>query len=452
MQTTNPATGEPIATWEPLTPAQVEERLDRATTAGEAWRQRPVADRAPHLFAIAQALEDQVEPLAALMTAEMGKPLAQARGEVRKCAWVCRFYAEQAPRMLAPRPVAAAAPDNAVVYEPLGPILSIMPWNFPLWQVLRFAAPALMAGNTVLVKHAPNTLGTSAALEQLALDAGLPAGLLQDLRIEVDRVEGVLADDRVKAVTVTGSDRAGRAVAALAGQHLKPSVLELGGSDPFVVLADADLQAALDAGVRSRCLNNGQSCIAAKRFIIEDDLYDAFVDGLLRRMGALVVGDPTDPATDLGPLARPDLVQGLHAQVTASVEAGALLHLGGTPLPGPGCFYAPTVLADVPLDCPAATDELFGPVASVFRARDAAHAIALANRTRFGLSASLWTQDRARGKRLAAQIRAGAVFVNQMSASDPRLPFGGIGISGYGRELGREGILEFVNAKTVSVA
>lgn len=452
MQTRNPATGAVLAEHPVLTPDALETRLQRAAAASAPWRHRSIAERASHLQSLADALEHHLEALAALMTAEMGKTLGEARGEVRKCAWVCRFYAEEAEGFLAPQAAIAKAPDNAVVYEPLGPILSVMPWNFPLWQVLRFAAPALMAGNPVLVKHAANTAGTSARLEQLALDAGLPVGLLQDLPIEEERVAQVLADPRVKAVTVTGSERAGRAVAALAGRHLKPSVLELGGSDPFVVLADADLEAALDAGVASRCLNAGQSCIAAKRFIVEAPLYDAFVSGLVARMSALVVGDPTDPKTDLGPLARPDLVETLHRQVHDSVAAGAQLRLGGAALPGPGSFYPPTVLTEVPPGCPAADEELFGPVASVFRARDAGDAIEIANRTRYGLSASLWTHDRARGKRLARQIRSGGVFVNQMSYSDPRLPFGGIGLSGYGRELGREGILAFANAKTISVA
>ncbi len=451
VQTHNPATGAVLAEHPVLSIEALECRLQQAHDASVAWGDTPLADRAPHLRAIAGSLETHSEALARLMTAEMGKPLAEARSEVAKCAWVCRFYAEEAAGFLAPQTTAAKVPDNAVVYEPLGPILSIMPWNFPLWQVLRFAAPALMAGNAVLVKHAPNTAGTSARLAELILEAGLPAGLLQDLPIEVERVEQVVADDRIKAVTVTGSERAGRAVAALAGRCLKPSVLELGGSDPFVVLADADLEAALDAGVASRCLNAGQSCIAAKRFIVEASVHDAFVEGLLARMSALVVGDPTAPETDLGPLARPDLVETLHSQVQASVSAGACLRLGGAPLPGPGNFYPPTVLTHVPAGCPAASEELFGPVASVFRAHDPDDAIRLANQTRYGLSASLWTQNRTQARTLASRIRAGGVFVNQMSYSDPRLPFGGIGLSGYGRELGREGILAFVNTKTVSV-
>ena len=452
MESRNPATGALIAHHPAHDAAEVERRLDRSWVAWQSWRRQPVAHRGPALLALAEGLTIHREALSATMTAEMGKPLSEARSEIDKCAWVCRYYAEHAEAMLASRAVAAQAPENEVRFEPLGPVLSVMPWNFPFWQVLRFAAPALMAGNTVLVKHAPNVVGCARAIEALAVEAGLPPGLLQELRVETAQVAGIIADRRVAAVTVTGSEQAGRAVAAQAGRHLKPSVLELGGSDAFIVLADADLDAALDAATRSRCLNAGQSCIGAKRFIIEDAVHDAFVDGLVARMEALVVGDPTAPDTDLGPLARPDLRDTLHRQVTASLAAGAVLRTGGAPLPGLGTFYAPTVLSEVPRDCPAAQEELFGPVAAVFRVTDAEEAITRANDTRFGLSSSLWTADRDRARRMASRIDAGAVFINQMSYSDPRLPFGGIGASGYGRELGPEGILEFVNIKTVSVA
>lgn len=452
MQSINPATGEPLRTFAAHDAAEVERRLALTWQAWQAWRRRTLGQRAPHVAALADALEAQQEALAATMTAEMGKPITEARAEVAKCAWVCRHYAEHAEQMLAPRPIAAKAPRNEVRFAPLGPVLSVMPWNFPLWQVFRFAAPALMAGNAVLVKHATNTLGCAEGVEAVARAAGLPAGLLHEVRVDHDRVPDLIADHRVAAVTVTGSERAGSAVARLAGEHLKRSVLELGGSDPFVVLADADLDAAVEAAVASRCLNSGQSCIAAKRFIIEAPIYDAFVAALVERMGALVVGDPAHPDTDVGPLARPDLRELLDRQVRQSVAAGARALLGGAPLDRPGCFYPPTVLVDVPADAPAATEELFGPVAAVFRARDVEHALILANRTDYGLSSSLWTADRARGAALADRIEAGAVYVNQMSYSDPRLPFGGIGRSGYGRELGRDGILEFVNVKTVSVA
>ena len=387
----------------------------------------------------------------------MGKPLTEAQAEVRKSAWVCEHYADHAAQMLAPQTVEAAAPDNQVRFDPLGVILSVMPWNFPVWQVLRFAAPAWMAGNAVLMKHAPNTFGTANKLAELCHAAGLPPGLLVDLRIPVEEVASVIADPRVAAVTLTGSDRAGRAVASVAGRHLKKCVLELGGSDAFIVLADADVDAAVEAGVASRVLNSGQSCIAAKRFFVAEAVYDRFVASFIERMSALVVGDPMAADTQVGPLARPDLLTQLHEQVTASVAAGACLRLGGQPLEQsfedarPGAFYAPTVLTDIPPDCPADVDELFGPVASIWRVRDADEAIAHANRSRFGLSSSVWTEDRAQAARLAARIEAGGVFVNQFSYSDPRLPFGGIKQSGYGRELGLFGIREFVNIKTVSI-
>jgi succinate-semialdehyde dehydrogenase/glutarate-semialdehyde dehydrogenase len=452
MESRNPTTGALIARHPIHDAAEVERRLNQGWAAWQAWRRQSIAYRAPALLALAEGLTARRAELSALMTAEMGKPLSEARAEIDKCAWVCRHYAEHAEALLTPRSVAAKAPHNEVRFEPLGPVLSVMPWNFPFWQVLRFAAPALMAGNTVLIKHASNVVGCAQAIEHLGVEAGLPLGLLQELRIENDGVGAVIADPRVAAVTVTGSEGAGRAIAAQAGRHLKPSVLELGGSDAFIVLADADLDAALDAAVQSRCLNSGQSCIAAKRFIVEGPLHDAFVDGLIARMEAQVVGDPTDAGTNLGPLARPDLRDTLHRQVTDSIAAGASLRTGGAPLDGPGNFYPPTVLTDVPGDCPAAQEELFGPVAAVFRADDPTDAVLRANNTRFGLSSSLWTADRDRARRLATRIDAGAVFINQMSYSDPRLPFGGIGASGYGRELGPEGILEFVNVKTVSVA
>jgi len=449
--THDPSTGRPHATWPLLSPAEVDNALHQATQAQSAWRTIDIAERANVLNRIADALRKDGAPIAREMTAEMGKPLGEALGEVKKSAWVCEHYAEHAGEMLAPRRVEAAAPDNHLRFDPLGVVLSVMPWNFPVWQVLRFAAPAWMAGNAVLMKHAPNTFGTAALLAQLCHEAGLPPGLLVDLRIDVDRVADVIADRRVAAVTLTGSDRAGRAVAAEAGRHLKKCVLELGGSDAFIVLADANIEAAVAAGVASRTLNSGQSCIAAKRFFVEDSVYNAFVDKFCTAMADLELGAPTDASTQVGPLARLDLRDQLHAQVSASVAAGALLKMGGSPVPGPGCFYPPTVLTDIPDGCPADTEELFGPVASIWRVQDAAEAITRANRSRFGLSSSLWTADRDRAARLAQHIEAGGVFVNQFSYSDPRLPFGGIKDSGYGRELGLFGILEFVNIKTVSI-
>lgn len=450
--TTNPATGEPLTEWAYLSDDEVEAAVQQAVVAQQAWARVSMKERAQVLLGIAAALQEHGTTLAHTMTAEMGKPLAQARGEVTKCVWVCEHYAQHAEQMLAPAPVDAKAPRNLLRFDPLGVVLSVMPWNFPVWQVLRFAAPAWMAGNAVLMKHAPGTFGTAAALAELVHSAGLPEGLLVDLRVPVDAVADVIADRRVRAVTLTGSDRAGRAVASLAGQHLKKCVLELGGSDPFIVLADADLDAAVSAGVASRTLNSGQSCIAAKRFLVEDSVHDAFVGKFTQAMAALSVGDPTDPNTDVGPLARPDLVSTLKQQVDDSVAAGARCVLGGSPLDGTGCYYPPTVLVDVAAGMPAADDELFGPVAAILRVRDADHAVDVANASRFGLASSIWTTDRARAEAMAARLDTGGVFVNQFPYSDPRLPFGGVKDSGYGRELGIFGIREFVNIKTVSVA
>jgi succinate-semialdehyde dehydrogenase/glutarate-semialdehyde dehydrogenase len=444
----DPLTGLRRDSLPPHAPAAVAEKLEALGRAQADWAGQPLAVRARHLRALADALRARKASLAEMMTREMGKPLAQATAEVEKSAWVCEHYAEHAAAYLAPTPVAAKADESLVVPRPLGGVLAIMPWNFPVWQVLRFAAPALMAGNGVLVKHAPVTMGTSAAIIEAADAAGLPAGLFADVRVDVDAVPGLIGHPAIAAVTVTGSERAGRAVAAEAGRHLKKTVLELGGSDPFIVLEDADLDRAVTVGVASRCLNNGQSCIAAKRFIVVDAVADAFVDRLVAAMAGQRVGDPMDPATQLGPLARADLRDLLARQVAASVAAGAVVRTGGSAPEGAGWFYTPTVLDRVPDGCPAADEELFGPVAAVFRVPDADAAIARANRTAYGLSASLWTGDRERARALADRIRAGAVFVNDMSYSDPRLPFGGTGLSGYGRELGAAGILEFVNLQT----
>ena len=353
--------------------------------------------------------------------------------------------------MLAPLAVDAAAPVNEVHFAPLGVVFSVMPWNFPAWQVFRFAAPAWMAGNAVVMKHAPNTFGTAAALVSLCASAGLPDGLLVDARVDLPRVPDIIADQRIAAVTVTGSDRAGRAVARCAGAHLKKCVLELGGSDPVIVLDDADLDAAVDAAVASRCLNNGQSCIAAKRFFVESALYDPFVAALTEKMTALEVGDPLNPKVQLGPLARPDLCALLTRQVHDTLAKGARALCGGTPDVAGGSFYPPTVLVDIPAGTPAASEELFGPVASVWKVQHEEEAILRANASRFGLSASVWTRSPARARRVASQLESGGVFVNQPSYSDPRLPFGGIKDSGYGRELGVFGIREFVNVKTISL-
>jgi succinate-semialdehyde dehydrogenase / glutarate-semialdehyde dehydrogenase len=444
----DPVTGASRESLAPHTPAQVAARLEALAEAQEAWARVPLVDRAGHLRALASALRDRKDTLARTMTREMGKPLAQSEGEVEKSAWVCEHYADEAGAYLASRIIEAKADESVIVPRPLGGVLAIMPWNFPVWQVLRFAAPALMAGNAVLVKHAPSTMATSDAIVAAARAAGLPAGLFEDVRVPVEGVPELIAHPAIAAVTVTGSERAGRAVAAEAGRHLKKTVLELGGSDPFIVLEDADLAKAVQAGTASRCLNNGQSCIAAKRFIVVDAVADEFVRRLTQAMAAQQVGDPMASGTQVGPLAREDLRDQLARQVADSVAAGAVVCTGGHAPARAGWFYTPTVLDAVPDGCPAADEELFGPVAAVFRVPDEDAAIARANRTAYGLSASLWTADRARARRLADRIQAGAVFVNDMSYSDPRLPFGGTRLSGYGRELGAAGILEFVNLQT----
>lgn len=444
----DPVTGAPRASLPAHTPPEVAARLTALAAAQAAWADQPIGVRAPILLAFARELRAQRGPLARTMTAEMGKPLAQSVAEIEKSAWVCEHYAEQAGAYLAPQAVQAKAEESWILPRPLGGVLAIMPWNFPAWQVLRFAAPALMAGNGVLVKHAPATMATSAALVAAARAAGVPPGLFDDVRIPEADVPTLIAHPAIAAVTVTGSERAGRAVAAEAGRHLKKTVLELGGSDPFIVLEDADLPRAVAAGVASRCLNNGQSCIAAKRFIVVEAVADSFVRQLSAAMAAQRVGDPMDADTQIGPLARRDLRDQLAAQVSGSVAAGAIVRTGGATPQTAGWFYPPTVLDRVPDGCPAADEELFGPVAAVFRVPDERAAVARANQTAYGLSASLWTGDRARARRLADRLHAGAVFVNDMSYSDPRLPFGGTGLSGYGRELGAAGILEFVNLQT----
>jgi succinate-semialdehyde dehydrogenase/glutarate-semialdehyde dehydrogenase len=387
------------------------------------------------------------------MAIEMGKPLRQGVAEVEKCAWVCEYYAEHAEAFLADEPVAAGAGKSFVSYRPIGLVLGIMPWNFPFWQVFRYACPTLMAGNGVLLKHAPNVPGSALAIEEVLRRAGLPDGLFRTLLIDLPQVPDLIADSRVRAVTLTGSTRAGRAVASQAGQHIKTTVLELGGSDPYLVLEDADLDRTIDACVTSRLQNSGQSCIAAKRFVVVDAVCDAFLERFVPRMAAAKVGDPLDSDTEVGPLARVDLRDALHDQVLHSVENGAGLLLGGSRPEGPGAYYPTTVLDDVAPGMRAYHEELFGPVASIVRVRDEAHAIEVANDTAFGLGAAVFTQDLERGHRIARdELDAGACFVNDFVRSDPRLPFGGVKESGYGRELARHGILEFVNAKTVSIA
>ncbi len=453
METIDPATGALVRRYEPTSWPRALERARAAAAAQRAWARRSFAERGSRFEALAGLLERDAESLALLMAQEMGKPLPEGRAEVAKCALAARHYASHAERFLADRPVATEARRSVVVHVPLGLVLAIMPWNFPFWQVLRFAAPALMAGNGALLKHAPNVCGCALALERLFLEAGFPEDLLAVLLVDVERVPELLDLPEVAAVTLTGSTRAGRAVAAAAGARLKKCVLELGGSDPYVILADADLESALDACVKSRLINAGQSCIAAKRFVVVAERHDAFVAGLLRRMRAVRTGDPRQEGVELGPLARADLRDALHAQVTRSVAAGAELLLGGALPPGEGYFYPPTVLAGVRPGMPAHDEELFGPVAAVERARDRADALRLAADSRYGLGAAVFTADLAEGERIAREeLVAGSCFVNAFVRSDPRLPFGGVRESGYGRELSEEGIREFVSAKTVWVA
>jgi succinate-semialdehyde dehydrogenase/glutarate-semialdehyde dehydrogenase len=444
---TNPTTGELLRRFEAHGPDEVERRLALAARQAVLWRETPVDERAAVLARAAQLLERDKQAHGRTMTLEMGKTLAAAVAEAEKCAAGLRYYAEHAEAFL--RPERIEGEDHRVQFQALGAVLAIMPWNFPFWQVVRFAAPALAAGNVGLLKHASNVPQCALALETLFRDAGAPEGVFQTLLIENDRVAPVIADPRVAAVTLTGSEGAGRSVAATAGQHLKKTVLELGGSDPFVVLPSADLERAVATAVKARCVNNGQSCIAAKRFIVADPVYDRFAERFVAAMAAVKVGDPLDGATQLGPLATPAILEGLDQQVQRSVSLGARLLTGGKRLPGPGNFYAPTVLADVPANAPAYREELFGPVATLFRARDVEHAVTLANDSGFGLGASAWTNDRAEARRLADGLEAGMVFINEMVASEPRFPFGGIKRSGYGRELGVFGLREFVNIKTV---
>jgi succinate-semialdehyde dehydrogenase/glutarate-semialdehyde dehydrogenase len=448
----NPATGETIATFEALTPADVERRLARAVTAFEVNRARSFDERAQRMRRAAEILESRADQYARTMTLEMGKPIAAAVAEVKKCAMVCRHYAEHAATYLAEEHISTDARESYVRFDPLGAILAVMPWNFPFWQVFRFAAPALMAGNVGLLKHASNVPQCALAIEDVLREAGFQDGEFQTLLIGADQVPALLDDERVKAATLTGSEPAGASVASNAAKKIKKSVLELGGSDPFIVLPSADLEAAMKTAVKARIVNNGQSCIAAKRFILHTDIADEFQRRFVDAMEALRVGDPLEETTDVGPLAMPQLVTDIEKQVDASVAAGATLLTGGKRLRDRGNFYAPTVLADIPKGAPAYAEETFGPVASLFRVADAQSALVLANETPFGLGASVWTADRAEAEKFIAGIESGQVFVNAMVASDPRLPFGGVKHSGFGRELGSYGIREFVNIKTVWVA
>lgn len=448
----NPATAETRKTFTRHDDNAVRGAIDNGARAFDDWRRRPVAERAALMRGAADLLDDRQETLARLATEEMGKRIVEARSEVEKCAWVCRYYADNAAEFLADSPRPSSAAQSFVRYQPLGIVLAVMPWNFPYWQVFRFAAPTLMAGNVGLLKHASNVPRCAQAIEELFLDADFPQGVFASLLIGSDQVAAIIADDRVRAVTLTGSEGAGRAVAANAGKNIKPSVLELGGSDPFIVMPSADIEAAADTAVKARMINNGQSCIAAKRFIVHADVYDRFVEAMADRFAALKIGDPMDEETELGPLSSQDALDTLTGQVHGLAEAGATVRAGGQPLDRAGFFFEPTIVTDVPHDADGRYEELFGPVALVFRAGDAGEAIALANETSFGLGSAIWSGEQEEIDRFVDEIEAGSVFVNQMVASDPRLPFGGVRNSGYGRELSREGIIAFVNAKTVSVA
>ena len=450
MESINPATGEVIETYDDHGDEEIEATLDRATETFEEWAARPMSERQVLLGNAAEVLRDKEDEYAELMTREMGKPISQSHAEIEKCAWVCDYYAERAGEFLADEPIGSEPEaDTFVSYEPMGTVLAVMPWNFPFWQVFRFAAPHLTAGNVGILKHASNVPGCATAIEEVFEEAGYPEGVFTSLLVGSDAIEEIIEDDRLAAVTLTGSEGAGRAVGEAAGSNIKKSVLELGGSDPFVVLDDADLDAAAETGVQARTINSGQSCIAAKRFIVHESVYDEFLEKFVEEMDALEMGDPSDEETNVGPQAREDLVEDLQDQVEESVEMGAQLKLGGEPADREGSFYEPTVLAEPPLDSPAAAEEVFGPVAAVFSVEDEDEAIELANDARYGLGASLWTDDLERGDRLARRVEAGCVFVNEMVKSDPRLPFGGVKNSGYGRELSRHGIREFVNQKTV---
>jgi succinate-semialdehyde dehydrogenase/glutarate-semialdehyde dehydrogenase len=451
LSSVNPATGEVLARFEEISDAELEARIARAAQTFRTWRRRPFAERAALMARAADVLDQRKEHWGRTMTLEMGKTFKSAVAEAEKCAWVCRFYAENAERFLADEEVKASATRSYVRSLPLGPVLAVMPWNFPFWQVFRFAAPALMAGNVGLLKHASNVPQSALAIEEVFRLAGFPDGCFQTLLVGSARVAPIIEDDRIVAATLTGSEGAGAAVASAAGKVIKKTVLELGGSDPFVVMPSASLDAAVKTAVTARCINNGQSCIAAKRFIVHDRIYDRFEREFVQRMKALKVGDPMDPATDVGPLATGAELKKLENQVSAAVRDGARLLLGGKALGGQGFYYPPTVMTAIPRSSPAYREEIFGPVAMLHRVKDVDEAIAVANDVPFGLGSSVWTNDEAERRRFVDEVEAGATFVNAMVASDPRLPFGGVKRSGFGRELAREGIREFVNLKTVVV-
>ena len=449
IATVNPSTGKRVKEFDELMPAEVEQRVQRAWDAFPAWSHAPVEDRIKVVARAGELLEERKEEYARLMTLEMGKLLGAAREEAAKCGVGCRYYADHGARMLADEPVVSGDEHGYVAFHPLGVVLAIMPWNFPFWQVIRFAAPALVAGNVGLLKHASNVPQCAVALETLFHDAGAPGGVFQTLLIGSEAVGDVVADWRVAAVTLTGSEGAGAQVASRAGKRMKKTVLELGGSDPFIVMPSADLEKAVETAVKARTINNGQSCIAAKRFIVHQAIAEKFEDRFVIAMAALRVGDPTVAGTQIGPLASRQVVDDLEIQVRETLDGGAKLLTGGKRVDGPGFYFEPTVLTGVSEDSPAYRDELFGPVATLFRARDAKDAVRIANDTRFGLGAAVWTGDANEAQYFARELQAGTVFVNGMVASDSRFPFGGVKASGYGRELSDFGLREFVNIKTV---
>ncbi len=451
IATTNPATGQVLRTFEPLSDGQLEAKLQLAADTFRRYRKTSFADRSRMMRSAAEILEKDKETLGRLMTLEMGKPYRAAVDEAVKCAWACRYYAENAEHFLSDEVVQTAASRSFIRYLPIGPILAVMPWNFPFWQVFRFIAPSLMAGNVGLLKHASNVPQSALEIEAILRRAGFPEGVFQTLLIPAQKVDRVLSDPRVVAATLTGSEDAGIKVGISAATRIKKVVLELGGSDPFIVMPSAKLDEAVETGVKARVINNGQSCIAAKRFIVAEQIADEFERKFVARMETLRVGDPMDEKTELGPLATADAVPSLEADVQKTVAAGARILTGGKRLDRPGYFFAPTVLTDIPKDSPAYREELFGPVASIFRVPNIDEAIRVANDSRFGLGASAWTNDPAERERFINELEAGMVFINKMVASDPRLPFGGVKQSGHGRELGVHGIREFANAKTVWV-
>jgi len=444
----NPHNGKEIATYKEHSEKEINDILKKSQVAFESWREVPVKERCTYLINAAEILRKNVDKYAETMTLEMGKPISEAKGEINKCAWVCEFYAENAERFLADEIIETDASESFVSHDPIGSVLAIMPWNFPYWQVFRFVAPTLAAGNTGLLKHAPNVFGCATHIEEILLEAGFPEGVFQNLFIHHDKTEKIIANDIVKAVTLTGSERAGKSVGELAGKYLKKSVLELGGNNAFIVLEDADMEQAVKTGVTARMMNSGQSCIAAKRFILVGEAYDKFLPAFIERVKSIKKGEPTDDSTEIGPLARKDLADQLHEQLEKSVKKGAKIEVGGKQ---ENAFYEPTVLTGVKPGMPAFDEETFGPLAAIIRAKDVDEAFELAADSKYGLGVTLFTSDIESARRHINKAPDGAFFINELVKSDPRLPFGGTGNSGYGRELSREGIHEFVNKKTVYI-